>query len=302
MKRRVTVTGGTGFVGRHLCRKLVESGYAVTVLTRSPERTRGKLPDCELVRWNGRELLPQEALRDCHALIHLAGEPIAAKRWTKKIKTKIRQSRVEGTDWIAKSLASHPMPVLISASAVGFYGDAGETTLEETSPPGNDFLAEVCQEWEAAALRCRVERQVILRFGMVLGIDGGALPKMLPAFRLGAGAVIGNGRQWMSWIHVADLVRLFLFALEQDVRGTFNAVSHHPVRNEDFTRALAYALHRPVFLSAPAFVLRAALGEMATVLLGSQRAVPAQALRAGFSFEHPELDEALGNLLTTPKT
>jgi uncharacterized protein (TIGR01777 family) len=248
-----------------------------------------------------RAAVSPDDLAGCDAVVNLAGENIA-QRWTTAAKRRIRESRVNGTRALVAAMRDSPPKVLVSASAVGYYGSRGDEILTERSEAGGDFLAQVCLEWEREAREAEKlgVRVALLRFGMVLGGEGGALPRMLPPFKLGMGGRLGSGSQWMSWIHIADLCDLILFALrESAVSGALNAASPNPVTNADFTRVLASVLHRPALLSVPAFALKGMLGEMAQVLLASQRAVPDRALRAGFVFQHPEIGSALRNLLAT---
>ena len=276
----VTLTGASGFIGRALAVRLSAAGHTVQPFSvRSPQ----PLPVCD-------------------AVIHLAGEPIA-QRWTPEAKRRILESRVEGTRRLIAALPAPPS-VFICSSAVGFYGSRGDEILTETSPPGRGFLAEVCTAWEGAADEASAcgMRVVKLRTGMVLGGRGGALDRMLPAFRMGAGGRLGSGRQWMPWIHLEDHLDLVEFALAQSgVSGPLNAVAPNPVTNRDFTATLARTLGRPAFLPAPAFALKIMFGEMACVLLQSQRVVPRAALDAGFGFRHPELGPALQDILHSYK-
>jgi hypothetical protein len=294
---RITVTGASGFIGRRLVERLQAGAHAVSVLGRKPA---GTLP---FFFWEagGENRPPEESLREADAVVHLAGEPVA-QRWTPEAKRRIRLSRVAGTRRLVEALAALPRrpTVLICASAIGFYGARGEEILTEASPPGAGFLAEVCAGWEqaAAAAEALGLRVVRLRIGMVLGPDGGALARMLPPFKLGLGGRLGDGRQWMSWIHRDDLVELIRFAVEEPVlAGAVNAVAPAPVTNAEFTRRLAAALHRPALFPVPAVALRALFGEMASVVLDSQRVAPAAAQAAGFAFRYPELGSALRHLL-----
>lgn len=292
-KKRVVVTGGTGFVGQKLCAELAKT-YEVAILAR---KKREQLP-YRFFEWNTESIAPAEALEGAHAVIHLAGEPIAARRWSAEVKKRIFDSRVTGTQNLRLGIerCGKKPGVLLGTSAVGFYGSRGNETLTEASAPGSDFLAQVCQAWEQAYLPCTA-RTVLFRFGMVLGA-GGALEKMLPPFRLGLGAALGDGQQWMSWIHIDDLVRMFLFTLEkEEVHGVWNATAPEPVTNLEFTKKLGQALNRPAFVKAPAFALKLALGEMAEVLLASQKALPVMARKEGFSFQFETLDSALRDVL-----
>lgn len=236
-------------------------------------------------------------LRGCEAIVHLAGEPVLG-RWTAEKKRRIKESRVLGTRRIVEAIAvlSERPEVLVSGSAIGFYGHRGEEALTETSAPGHGFLAGTAQAWEAEALRVQGVRTVLLRTSVVLGA-GGALRAMTPAFRLGLGGPLGDGRQWMSWIHIDDWVALTLFAVENlDLAGPLNATAPWPVRNAEFAAALAATLRRPAFLRVPAFVLRAVLGDFAGELLDSKRVLPGVATAHGFGFRFPELSQALKSL------
>jgi len=288
----IVATGGTGFLGRRVVAALAGE-HQVRVLSR---RVRAG----DAAAWEPeREPPPDAILREADAVIHLAGEPVA-QRWTAEAKRRIRDSRRLGTGNLVAGLAraGGRVRVLVSASAIGIYGSRGEETLTEDSRPGIGFLPEVCAAWEheaeaAERLGVRVAR---LRIGIVLAPDGGALARMLPPFRMGVGGRLGSGEQWMSWIHVDDLVGLVRFALDGGLRGAVNATAPEPVRNRDFTHALAQVLHRPAFLPVPAPALRLMFGEMAEVLLGSQRVVPRAAQEAGFQFRYSRLEEALASL------
>jgi uncharacterized protein (TIGR01777 family) len=253
--------------------------------------------------------LDANVLADVQAVVSLAGTSVASGRWTAKRKESIRRSRVDGTRMLVEAMAALPGDrrprILLSASAVGYYGDRGEELLTEESPPGAGFLADVCRAWEAearAAERLGV-RTVLVRTGVVLGRGGGALERLLPVFRLGLGGRVGSGSQWMSWIHLDDLIELWTFALHRgEMRGPLNAVAPQPVTNADFTATLARVLARPALLPAPAIALRIALGEMADVLLQSQRVSPRAAENLGCSFRHRELGAALVDLTRDPAT
>jgi hypothetical protein len=273
------------------------------VVTRDPQRAGRKLAGAEIHAWNPMsEPLPAAALRDVQAVFHLAGEPIAAGRWTAEKRRRLRESRTIGTANLVKGLAavaSRPS-VLVSTSAIGYYGSRGDEILTESSTPGSDFLAEVCVAWEAASAPARElgVRVVNPRIGIVLGESGGALSKMLMPFKLGIGGRLGDGKQWMSWVSIDDLVGIMLMAAERgNLEGPINAVSPNPLTNEDFTRVLGRVLHRPTVLPAPAFGLRLLLGEFADVLLGSQRVMPLAAERAGYTFKHPQLEPALRSII-----
>jgi uncharacterized protein len=294
---KIAITGATGFVGSRLTHKLLYGGHNIRGLVR--RRAYG-LPGVDLYEWDSAKgEPPPESLEGVDAVIHLAGEPVA-RRWNPEVKALIHSSRVASTRHLVNALSTQARrpDVLICASAIGFYGSRGDETLTETSGPGNDFLAQVTIGWEKAAEMARALgiRVVRLRFGVVLG-HGGALGKMLPPFRLGMGGRIGSGKQWMSWIHLDDVVGLIQFALENEIAGPVNATAPNPVTNAEFTRELGLALHRPAFLPVPIFALKMMFGEMANVVAASQRAVPAAAHRAGFRFQYLRLRPALDQIL-----
>ena len=294
---RIAITGASGFIGRRLVQQL--SGHSLIVFSRAATL---KLPPGAAVSvWDPMSGPPRaEALQGADAVIHLAGEPVA-QRWTAAAKQRIHDSRVTGTRHLVQALArmDNPPAALICASAIGYYGSRGDEVLSEASPPGAGFLPNVCVAWEREAdtalpLGMRVAK---IRIGIVLDPLGGALASMLPPFRAGVGGPLGPGRQWMSWIHLDDLVRLIIHTVEQPLSGPINAVAPGPVRNSEFTRALGRALHRPAFLPLPGFALKVLFGEMAEVLLGSQRVIPFAAEASGFRFAYPQLDAALRDLL-----
>lgn len=292
---RVAVTGATGFVGSALVAALGAAGHRVDRVSR-----RRPLPGSTDIQWDpARGQLDSRALEGVDAVVHLAGESIAARRWTRAVKERIGRSRVDGTRLVAGTaarLARRPQ-VLVAASGIHYYGDRGEESLTEDSPAGTGFLPEVCRAWEAAADPARAAgiRVVHLRFGLVLAGDGGALPRMLVPFRLGAGGVIGSGRQYWSWIGLADVVRVIELALAvETLAGPVNAVAPAPATNREFTRTLGRVLRRPTILPLPAAAVRLFLGEMGeTLLLMSTRALPRRLERAGFRFRHPALEGAL---------
>jgi hypothetical protein len=273
------------------------------VLGRDPTRARAKLGDVTTFAWQPQAgQPPAEAFTGIDVVFHLAGEPVAEGRWTAVKKRAIRESRVEGTLNLVnalKSLKNSPR-VLVSASAVGYYGDRGDEELVESSEPGETFLAEVCTAWEAEALKAQELglRVVTARTGIVLALDEGVLARMLPPFRLGLGGQLGNGRQWMPWIHVDDVVGLLLHAARTEaVDGPINVVGPNPVTNKVFTKTLGQALRRPALLPVPRFGLRAAFGEMSQILMASQRALPKVAQDTGYSFRYQELGPALAACL-----
>lgn len=293
----VLITGSTGLVGSALVSHLAARGHRPLHMVRRPPRGGDE------IRWDIEAgTLDPSALEGLDAVVHLAGENIASGRWTAERKRRILESRVLGTRLLAGALArtDRPPRVLVSVSAVGYYGDRGEEVLDEESGPGTGFLAEVCRAWEAEAApaAARGIRVVHPRLGMVMSARGGALDRMLPAFRAGLGGRIGSGRQYMSWIALDDLVGVILHAIERDaLYGPVNAVSPHPVTNADFTRILARTLGRPALLALPAFAARLALGRMADELLLASARVSARKLEAsGYRFRYPRLEDTLGRL------
>jgi uncharacterized protein (TIGR01777 family) len=296
----ITVTGASGLIGRRLLKNFRSAGHGVLVLSRHAGTNLP--PGVGLAAWDPMQgTPPEEGLRNADAVVHLAGEPVA-QRWNDTTKRRIRESRVQGTRNLVQGMAAmrNRPKALICASAVGYYGSRGDETLREESAPAAGFLPEVCVAWEreavaAEALGIRVVR---IRIGIVLDARGGALKKMLPPFRMGVGGKLGDGRQWMSWIHLADLASLFQYAVENPVNGVFNGVAPNPVSNAEFTRELARAVHRPAIFPVPVFALKLLFGEMSEVLLGSQRAIPAAAQAAGFRFRFPELGGALADVLS----
>ena len=297
---RITLTGATGFIGSRLVQLWLEAGHELHVLGRKP----GKLPPAvHFWEWTDPERTspPAESLDGSDAVINLAGEPVA-QRWNEAVKQRIRSSRVQGTSRLVDALRAMPRPpaVLVNASAVGYYGSRGDEVLTETSPPGKGFLPDVCKEWEQQAQQAAPlgSRVVCVRTGIVLGTEGGALPQMLPPFRLGVGGRLGSGKQWMPWIHIDDIVGLIDFAVNtRTVQGPLNACSPNPVTNADFSRELGRVLHKPALLPVPEFAIQLLFGEMAEVVLASDRALPQAAVAAGYPFRFPELPAALIKLL-----
>ena len=304
---KVVVTGATGFVGTALVRELLAAGHAVIALSRDIGRAVRRLPArCQVLAWNPMDSDPT-ALRGADAVVHLAGEGIAGTRWTAARKRAIRDSRVNTSIALVRALgdldASVRPRVLVSASAIGWYGDRGDTALDEQSSHGEGFLADVCRDWEQAVFQAQEIdlRTVAVRIGVVLGQDGGALEKLLPMFRLGLGGRVASGRQWLSWIHRHDVVGLLRYVLENPrASGPINGVAPEPVTNATFTAELGRAVRRSAFLPVPAAVIRLAFGEMSAVVLASQRVRPGAAQRLGFSFQYPTLRSALGDLCADP--
>ena len=286
---RVLVSGGSGFIGVPLCRMLRGSGHAVTVVSRDPDHTGD-----DAIGWDD---VPR-AVAATDAIVNLAGEPIAARRWTGAQKRRIRESRIEATrTLVGAAAATDPRPrVLVNASAVGWYGPRDDERLDETAAPGEGFLAEVCRAWEGEAVAAeRVGVRVVrIRIGIVLAPDGGALGRIVPPFRAFLGGPLGSGRQWMSWVHRDDVIGLIVEALENEAwSGAANATAPQPVTNAEFALALGQVLARPARLRTPGFALRLALGEMADMLLTGQRVLPAVAERLGYAWRYPELRGAL---------
>ena len=294
---RVTITGASGGIGSAVVEELKARGDEVTVLSRSPERASEKL-GVEAVAWDpGAEPAPVEALAGRDGVVHLAGERVD-QRWSEDAKRAIRESRSVGTrNLVAGLRAADPRPgVLVSASAVGYYGARGDEEIDESQPPGSDFLARVVVEWEAAAREAEGlgVRVVTPRTGILLARDAGALARMLPFFRMGVGGPVAGGRQWMPWVHRDDVVGMMLAALDEPAwSGPVNVAAPVPVTNRDFSAALGRALRRPAVLPVPGFALRLLYGEMADIVTSGQRAVPKRAQELGYRFRHPELDEAL---------
>lgn len=300
---KVLITGSTGLVGTALVKALASDGHTVCRLMRPQSKTTSSTKDGFDVPWNPATDELGGAGVGPDAVVNLAGASIAGGRWTKKRKELLGTSRIDTTRALVHALAkmSARPHVLVSASAIGIYGDRGDEVLTEGSKPGADFLADLARGWESEALKAEALgiRVVLARFGIILARHGGALAKMLLPFKLGAGGRLGSGKQWMSWITLEDVVGIIRFALEnRAVRGTINVVAPQPVQNVEFTKTLAKALHRPALFPAPAFALRLALGEMAdALLLSSQRVTPQVLQKLSYRFLHPELSAALNAVL-----
>ncbi len=298
---KVTVTGATGRIGSHLVAALTARGDDVIVLSRNPERASERL-GVQALPWDPEvEAPPMAALVGRDALVHLAGEDVG-QRWSKDVKAKILGSREGGTRSLVHAIFdAKPRPtVLVCASASGFYGKRGDEPVDETSPAGRDWLADVVVRWEAQADTAKLGARVVkVRTGVVLDAEGGALAKMLPFFKAGVGGPVGGGKQYMPWIHVDDVVGIYLAALDSpDFAGPINAAAPNPVTNKDFSHALGRALHRPAVAPVPGFTIKAMYGEMAQIVLDGVRMVPGRAAELGYEFVHPDLDEALRSTLS----
>jgi len=300
---RVAVTGATGFIGSRLVEKLEASGIGWMALSRNVAKARERLPGAvDIAHWDPPRQPPDRGkLEGLDAVVHLAGQPVA-QRWTQAAKAAIADSRVLSTRMLAEALSAleQPPATLVSGSAIGVYGPRDDSALDEEASPGSDFLADLCQRWEAEARPAarRGIRVVHPRVGIVLGRGGGALSMMLTPFRLGVGGPIGNGRQWMSWVHIDDVVGLILHAIRTStIEGPLNVTSPRPVRNREFSKELGRALHRPAFLPTPVLGLKLLYGEFADILATGQRVIPAKALDSGYRFQHPELGAALEDVL-----
>jgi uncharacterized protein (TIGR01777 family) len=302
---KILLTGATGTIGTRLCLELARKGHKLVLLSRNPDRAKQNTPvPCEAFAWDAlKEAAPAEAFGGVEGIIHLAGEPVAGSRWTSERKRRIMESRREGTQNLLKGIPD-PSKIgwMVSASAIGFYGDRGEEELTEDSAQGeNFFLGEVCREWEKETLENSIlssARRVALRIGVVLEDGGGALDTLVPLFRTGGGGPLGSGKQWMSWIHVVDLVRMLVHAAEDSSwNGIYNAVAPEPATNKEFTSALSKALGVPAVVPAPQAAVKLAAGEMAMVVLASQRVIPKRALAGGFKFKHADLEASLDDLV-----
>jgi uncharacterized protein (TIGR01777 family) len=298
----ILITGGTGFIGTPLSRELRKSGHTVVVTTRRqinpPPLPFSKGEMGGFLTWNPPHLIPPDVISRFDALINLAGEPIAPGRWTKMKKERILSSRIDTTRSLVASMkeAGAKPEVLISASAIGYYGARGDEYITEDALPAADFLAQVCTKWEAEALRAQELgiRVVLIRIGGVLGSDGGALPRMTIPFKFFLGGPIGSGKQWFSWIHRDDVVGIIKYALEHNVlSGPVNATAPNPVTNREFSIALGNALGRPSWLSVPGFIVRLTLGELGSVLLTGQHVLPEKAVKAGYKFKYIDINQAL---------
>ena len=290
--QRIAITGASGLIGTALVGHLKSEGHTVQRFVRRPVVA----PD--EIQWDPKTgYVNIEALRGVDAIIHLAGVGVGDKRWSKKYKSEILNSRLLGTTAIAHAVNEVKPQVFISASAIGWYGESGKRAVVESDRVGDDFLAAVCREWEAAADLVTDVRTVKIRTGLVLDPTGGALGKMLPLFRFGLGGKLGNGKQWWSWITLHDVIRAITFLLESKVSGPVNLTSPNPVTNQDFTSALARAMHRPALFPAPAIALKIALGGFSSEILGSKKVMPQALTDAGFTWDYPHITNALTALI-----
>lgn len=300
---RVVITGGSGLVGRALAAELLGAGHEVRVTSRDPASVTAMPPGVELAQWDTASAERFAELVDgVDAVVHLTGEGISDGRWTEERKRRIRESRVRSTTAAAEAIgAVEARPrILLQASGVDYYGARGDEVLTEESDSGEGFLAELCRDWEAAgaAVAEHGVRHVATRGSLVLAAEGGALPKMALPFRFFVGGPVASGRQWMSWVHLEDEVAAMRFLLEEpSATGAYNLSAPEPVRNRDFSRALGRALHRPSLIPVPAFALKILFGEMAGLLIGGQRVLPARLQEAGYTFRHPRVAEALVDVL-----
>lgn len=300
-KKTILLTGGSGFIGKELGIKLVQLGYKINLVCRDPEKVRNRLPyPCSLFAWEDGFRVPTGAAKGCHAVIHLAGEPIMESSWSEQQKQELTRSRTDSAKGLLDSLkASGAKPeVIVSASAIGYYGDRGDEELDESALPGEGFASELCEKWEQVFQEHSPSRTVQLRIGIVLGQSGGALEKIVPLYYKGLGGQLGNGKQYISWIHKSDMVGLIIHALHSpDLKGPVNATAPTPVPYKEFHNALNAAIGSHGNLPAPALALKTILGERSRVLLASQRVIPKKALESAYKFQFESVVEALMDIL-----
>ncbi len=304
---RVIITGGSGLIGRALTAELIEAGYEVIILSRHARQLDGLSPAIKMEKWDGHTSQGWAHLADRSlAIINLAGENLAAGRWTEERKRRLRESRLAAGKAVveAVNLATIKPQVIIQASAIGYYGPHGDEEITEDTQPGTDFLAKLAVEWEASTASLdNILRRVIIRTGVVLSKEGGALRRLLQPYRFFVGGRLGSGRQWVSWVHIADEVRAIRFLLEkQEARGPYNLTSPNPVKQSQLARVMGGILRRPAFLPTPAFILRFLFGEMSSVLLTGQRVLPRRLQEIGFEFCFSDLEGALRSLLGGQET
>lgn len=292
LPQRIAITGASGLIGTALIGHLKSEGHTVQRLVRRP------VVSADEIQWDpAAGTVDLAALEGIDAVIHLAGANVGDKRWSKKYKAEILNSRLMGTTTIANAVNAVKPQVFISSSAIGWYGETGNRAVTEEDRPGDDFLAAVCKEWEAAADLAINSRTVKIRTGLVLDPTGGALGKMLPLFKFGLGGKLGNGKQWWSWITLHDQIRAICHLLEKPVEGAVNLTAPNPATNQEFTSALARALHRPALFPVPGIALKVALGGFSTEILGSKKVMPAKLLDSGFTFDYPHIAPALAKLV-----
>jgi uncharacterized protein (TIGR01777 family) len=304
MSKKIIITGATGLIGEKLCKNLISNGNEITLFTGNPSKAEALIKGAkEYVYWNYHK--PEEwgnHIEGKDAVIHLAGASIAGKRWTESYKELILESREISTQNLVKAIgkAIQKPGLFISSSAVGYYGNAGNEILTEESKNGNDFLSEVCRVWETSAEKVESfgVKRISIRTGIALSIEGGAFPKMLQPFRLFIGGPMGSGKQWFPWIHIEDLIQIYLYALNNpSVNGIINAVSPNPVTAKEFAKCIGKTIHRPSFFPVPLSALKIAIGEAAESIVASQRAIPKKLLDAGFKFKFEKIEDALKDLL-----
>lgn len=296
---KIVLAGGTGFIGKALTEKFLQKNYELTILTRSAAHPKSA-EKVRFVSWDTSRQggLWEKEIDGADIVINLVGEPIAQGRWTAARKKKLRDSRIQSVQAIHRAIekSTQRPKVLLNASAIGYYGPRGDEILDENSHAGTGFLADLCKQWEEEAMKAEAlnVRTIRLRIGVVLERNGGALAKMVPPFRMGIGGPLGNGKQWMSWVHLQDLTRLILFLLEHsEAFGAFNATALNPVKMNEFAKTLGRVLHRPALFPVPGFVLKVLLGELSEMLLTGQCVLPQRAIQLGFSFQYPTLESAL---------
>ncbi len=302
--KTILLVGGTGFIGNELGEKLVQAGYSLHVLSRRDKTDLYLSFPAHIFYWDESQAIPPEALKNVTTIINLAGESIAAGRWTEAKKKRILSSRLSVCKAIDSALSSmENPPLLIQASAVGFYGDQAQNQVDEESPAGEGFLAETCVQWEKATLKMKgAQRKVILRIGMVLGTTGGALPELIDIYALGVGAVLGSGNQYMSWIHIDDLCRFIIYAAEnQEISGVYNMTAPQAVTNRDFHRAMSQHFFTVPKIKVPSLVLKTFLGKKSELLLIGQKVIPKRTQESGFTFQYLDIDKAMSSLLGAEK-
>ncbi|PIP94159.1 MAG: TIGR01777 family protein [Bdellovibrio sp. CG12_big_fil_rev_8_21_14_0_65_39_13] len=299
---KILITGGTGLVGKSLKKELLKSGHELILMTRNPQQF-SQEEKVTYYKWDSiNDTFPRDALDGVESIINLMGENLADKRWSDKQKEKLKNSRIIGTNKIVQALnnSDHKLKCFVSASAIGIYPVNNEVTIDEFTKNGEGFLANLCHDWEASASQLKTStRKITIRIGVVLARSGGALGKLIPLFKMGLGGPIGNGQQYMSWIHVSDLVSLISKAIDDEsFNGVYNGTTPKPVTNLEFTKALAKAVQRPAFLPAPPFMLKLAMGEMSSIILDSQKVISKRLEENHFKFNFPDIDSALKDIIT----